>query len=263
MASAAQHASTEDLREAMVHYRALFAELLDDDTSDREQTSRRSPNGSAGRPRARATSRAASRRGRDRGRRPRGRTATPRTSRRRSRRSRRASRARRQSRARPRAALTTRPAPARRERGVPEPLGEDPDRFVDEPRQTVEQADELVAQVMQRLAEGFAAERERLEQPVGPRRGRLDRGPARRAAALPRLLPAAAVGLGRGSSGRAPAAARCGRVPPDDPGRQRHAPPRSPDRRDRRPGRRGRAAWATRASGSRTRRASSATCSPR
>jgi glutathione S-transferase len=39
--------------------------------------------------------------------------------------------------------------------------------FVDEPRQTVEQADELVAQVMQRVAEGFAAERERLEQQWG------------------------------------------------------------------------------------------------
>jgi hypothetical protein len=39
--------------------------------------------------------------------------------------------------------------------------------FVDEPRQTVEQADELVAQVMKRLAEGFAAERERLEQQWG------------------------------------------------------------------------------------------------
>jgi hypothetical protein len=35
--------------------------------------------------------------------------------------------------------------------------------FVDEPRQTVEQADELVAEVMRRLAEGFADERERLE----------------------------------------------------------------------------------------------------
>jgi hypothetical protein len=35
--------------------------------------------------------------------------------------------------------------------------------FVDEPRRTVEQADELVAQVMQRLADGFATERERLE----------------------------------------------------------------------------------------------------
>jgi hypothetical protein len=35
--------------------------------------------------------------------------------------------------------------------------------FVDEPRQTVEQADELVAEVMKRLAEGFANERERLE----------------------------------------------------------------------------------------------------
>ena len=39
--------------------------------------------------------------------------------------------------------------------------------FVDEPRQTVEQADELVAQLMKRLAEGFAAERERLEQQWG------------------------------------------------------------------------------------------------
>ena len=35
--------------------------------------------------------------------------------------------------------------------------------FVDEPRQTVEQADELVAELMKRLAEGFATERERLE----------------------------------------------------------------------------------------------------
>ena len=35
--------------------------------------------------------------------------------------------------------------------------------FVDEPRRTVEQADELVAQVLQRLAESFASERERLE----------------------------------------------------------------------------------------------------
>lgn len=39
--------------------------------------------------------------------------------------------------------------------------------FVDDPRSTVEQADQLVAQVMQRLAEGFAAERERLEQQWG------------------------------------------------------------------------------------------------
>lgn len=35
--------------------------------------------------------------------------------------------------------------------------------FVDEPRRTVEQADELVALVMQRLADSFASERERLE----------------------------------------------------------------------------------------------------
>ena len=39
--------------------------------------------------------------------------------------------------------------------------------FVDEPRRTVEQADQLGAEVMQRLAEGFAAERERLEQQWG------------------------------------------------------------------------------------------------
>ena len=39
--------------------------------------------------------------------------------------------------------------------------------FVDEPRRTVEQADELVAQVMRRLAESFAAEREGLEEQWG------------------------------------------------------------------------------------------------
>ncbi len=36
-------------------------------------------------------------------------------------------------------------------------------QFVDEPRRSVEQADELVAQTMKRLAEIFAAERENLE----------------------------------------------------------------------------------------------------
>jgi hypothetical protein len=36
-------------------------------------------------------------------------------------------------------------------------------RFVDEPRGAVEDADALVATVMQRLADGFASERERLE----------------------------------------------------------------------------------------------------
>lgn len=39
--------------------------------------------------------------------------------------------------------------------------------FVDDPRRTVEEADELVADVMRRLAESFAAERERLEQQWG------------------------------------------------------------------------------------------------
>lgn len=42
-------------------------------------------------------------------------------------------------------------------------------RFVDEPRGSVEDADRLVANVMQELAEGFAQERERLE-------GQWDRG---------------------------------------------------------------------------------------
>jgi hypothetical protein len=39
--------------------------------------------------------------------------------------------------------------------------------FVDEPRQTVEGADKLVASVMQRLAEGFATERSGLEKQWG------------------------------------------------------------------------------------------------
>jgi hypothetical protein len=41
--------------------------------------------------------------------------------------------------------------------------------FVDEPRQSVQQADELVAQAIKRLAESFAQERNRLE-------GQWDRG---------------------------------------------------------------------------------------
>ena len=41
--------------------------------------------------------------------------------------------------------------------------------FVDEPRQAVQQADELVAQAIKRLAESFAQERSRLE-------GQWDRG---------------------------------------------------------------------------------------
>lgn len=35
--------------------------------------------------------------------------------------------------------------------------------FVDEPRRSVEQADQLVAEAIKRLAEGFAAERDKLE----------------------------------------------------------------------------------------------------
>ena len=39
--------------------------------------------------------------------------------------------------------------------------------FVDDPREAVEQGDELVAQVMKSLAESFAAEREELEGQLG------------------------------------------------------------------------------------------------
>ena len=41
--------------------------------------------------------------------------------------------------------------------------------FVDEPRRTVEEADKLVAAVMQKLAEGFANERSGLGKAVGQR----------------------------------------------------------------------------------------------
>src|SRR5262249_32635418 len=39
--------------------------------------------------------------------------------------------------------------------------------FVDEPRRAVEEADQLVATVMQRLADGFASERSNLEKQWG------------------------------------------------------------------------------------------------
>jgi hypothetical protein len=39
--------------------------------------------------------------------------------------------------------------------------------FVDEPRKAVEQADALVAELMQRLTDGFASERHRLEERWG------------------------------------------------------------------------------------------------
>jgi hypothetical protein len=45
--------------------------------------------------------------------------------------------------------------------------------FVDEPRKTVEEADKLVAAVIQRLAEGFANERAGVGKEVGTRQQRL------------------------------------------------------------------------------------------
>lgn len=43
--------------------------------------------------------------------------------------------------------------------------------FVDDPRQAVQKADELVAQVMKNLAESFAEERQRFEQQMNPADG--------------------------------------------------------------------------------------------
>ena len=66
--------------------------------------------------------------------------------------------------------------------------------FVDDPRQAVQQADELVAQVMKSLAQSFADERRQLEAQMNG--DRVDREPARGAAALPLVLPAAVVAVG-------------------------------------------------------------------
>ena len=91
-------------------------------------------------------------------------------------------------------------ASRRADGGFPAPLEEVQTRFVDEPRGAVEQADGLVwPKLMQQLAESFAQERERLEAQWGTRRGHLDRGPAGCVAALPLVLPAAAVDVVRAS----------------------------------------------------------------
>jgi hypothetical protein len=46
-------------------------------------------------------------------------------------------------------------------------LGSVQSDFVDEPRRAIEEADKLVATVMQRLADGFAGERSNLEKQWG------------------------------------------------------------------------------------------------
>ncbi len=83
--------------------------------------------------------------------------------------------------------------------------------FVDDPRNAVENADALVAELMQRLADGFARERERLE-------GRWSRGEDVSTEdlrvvlpALSVVLPPAALGLivASGAADRGPALA-CG-----------------------------------------------------
>jgi hypothetical protein len=66
--------------------------------------------------------------------------------------------------------------------------------FVDEPRQAVEKADALVAGAMKRLAEVFAAERERLEK-QWDRGDSVDRGTAVGSAALSCILRTAAIRL--------------------------------------------------------------------
>jgi hypothetical protein len=68
-------------------------------------------------------------------------------------------------------------------------------RFVDDPRRAVEDADGLVATVMQELANGFAQRARAPRGAVGPRGGHLHRGPPGRATALPLVLPPAALDL--------------------------------------------------------------------
>jgi hypothetical protein len=68
-------------------------------------------------------------------------------------------------------------------------------RFVDEPRGAVEDADGLVANLMQQLAEGFAKERERLEAQWGRGEDISTEDLRGRPAALPDVLPAPPVDL--------------------------------------------------------------------
>jgi hypothetical protein len=72
--------------------------------------------------------------------------------------------------------------------------------FVDAPREAVQSADALVAELMQHLAETFAGERENL-----PWRRRLDRRAPRRPHALPVLLRSAAESLSRPACAHWPA----------------------------------------------------------
>src|SRR6202030_3021971 len=63
--------------------------------------------------------------------------------------------------------------------------------FVDEPRQAVEQADSLVANVVKRIAEQFSTERAKSGRPMGSGRQRLHRGSTASAQALPLVLRSA------------------------------------------------------------------------
>ena len=76
--------------------------------------------------------------------------------------------------------------------------------FVDEPRQSVEQADALVADLMQRLAAGFSSERERLEGQWDRGDDVSTRGPARRAHPVSVVLRPPPRGVDVGSA-RSPA----------------------------------------------------------
>ena len=67
--------------------------------------------------------------------------------------------------------------------------------FVDDPKECVEKADGLVSDLVEQLTASFAAARSRLEDAVGSRRGGVHRGSQGRAAALSRVLPAAACGV--------------------------------------------------------------------
>jgi hypothetical protein len=67
-----------------------------------------------------------------------------------------------------------------------------PADFVDEPQQAVQNADALVAELMQHIAKTLSIERQQLEEHW--RQG-VRREPAGEPAAIPHLLPAAAVGV--------------------------------------------------------------------
>ena len=73
--------------------------------------------------------------------------------------------------------------------------------FVDDPRDCVQKADGLVADVVDKLTTGFSGARAHLEEQWSSWRGGLDGGPANRAQAVPGILRTPARGLALGGWG--------------------------------------------------------------